>query len=115
MENVKILKFSIDNVKYLWYNIITVKEIHNTIQERMYTMLKLYVAEDNAMNYMIIEDTENNTGCVFDWDLSDDEVQEITNKFESDNLTSDDFNGSEWKSMDEIFNNLFNIKLISYK
>ncbi len=77
-------------------------------------MIRLYEAESDAMNYLILEDTENDTACVFNWDLSDEEISEIVNKFENDTLTEEDFYDTEWRDTEEVFPNYYGIKLLAY-
>ena len=78
-------------------------------------MKRLYEAEDNAMNYLIIEDVLLGKACIFDWDLSKEEVDEIVEKFENGILTENDFNNNEWKPTEEVFDKLFGVTLLAYE
>lgn len=78
-------------------------------------MKRLYKAEDNVMNYLIIEDTELGKACVFDWDLSEREIINITEKFEKGLLTDAYYNNNEWKPAEEVFDSLFGKELLAYK
>lgn len=71
-------------------------------------MKRLYEAQGNAMNYMIIEDTETGKACTFDWDLSDEEVEEIVRKFEAGTLSENDFNCNDWYDTEKL--SVFNFR-----
>jgi hypothetical protein len=72
---------------------------------------RLYEAQNNYTNYLIIEDTDRSR--VFDWDLSDDEVADFTARFEHGEITDADTNSDEWEDGDSAFDGLFNIKLLA--
>ena len=44
----------------------------------------MYVGDTNAMNQIIIRDMDTDTAAVVEWDLSDDEIKEIADKFSAD-------------------------------
>ena len=78
-------------------------------------MKRLYKAEDNAMNYLIIEETELEKACVFDWDLSERQIINKTERFEKGLLTDAYYNNNEWKPTEEVFSGLFGKELLAYK
>lgn len=51
-------------------------------------MKKLYVTQDNAMNYLVIEDFETDLAYVVDFDLSEEEVKKAAKAFEAGQYTS---------------------------
>ena len=59
-------------------------------------MKHLYLASDNAMNYLIIRDMERdeNDTAVVNWDLSDDEIKSAVAAFEA-NQDDDSFYAGE--------------------
>lgn len=68
-------------------------------------MKHLYIAEDNAMNYIVLRDMsrgENDTAVV-DWDVSYDEIKAAT---------PDAYAPDEWKPFDEIIENMASFKTI---
>ena len=50
----------------------------------------LFVAEDNCQNYLVLEENAGYNHCVFDWDLSDEEISATAHKFHMVGLTDDD-------------------------
>lgn len=67
-------------------------------------MKRLYEAQGNAMNYMVLEDTDTEKACTFDWDLSEEEVDKIVCKFKNGTLSENDFNNSDWYDSEELSN-----------
>lgn len=62
-------------------------------------MKHLYIAQTNAMNYIVLRDMsrgEDDTAVV-DWDVSDDEIKEAT---------PDAYEPDEWKSFDEVMDDM---------
>lgn len=52
---------------------------------------ELIEAQDNAMNYLLLKERAGDWKIlVFDWDLSEDEVSTLIEKFKSDSLTDKD-------------------------
>ena len=57
----------------------------------LYDDYQLIEAEDNTMNYIILRERQGSYRIlVIDWDLSEQEVEDIKDKFESDELSDDD-------------------------
>lgn len=69
-------------------------------------MYRLYEAQNNCMNFLIIEDTANNRSCVIDWDLSEDEISAQTKKFESGEILAD-LDPECWQPGDSAFAGTF--------
>lgn len=75
-------------------------------------MYRLYEAQSNCMNYLIIEDTANNRSCVIDWDLSDDEISEQIKNFESGQILKD-LDPECWEPDEGAFSGTFARKYIA--
>ena len=57
----------------------------------LYEDYQLIEAEDNAMNYIILRERRGSYRIlVIDWDLSEQEIEDIKDKFESNELSDDD-------------------------
>lgn len=75
-------------------------------------MMKLWRAESNAMNFIIMENMEDDTAIIVDYDLSDDEIEAITQKFiakgyqldDSDIVAADEI---KWEDSETVFAGLF--------
>ncbi|MBR0340762.1 MAG: hypothetical protein IJH64_00655 [Oscillospiraceae bacterium] len=68
-------------------------------------MKHLYIAQTNAMNYIVLRDMsrgEDDTAVV-DWDVSDDEIK---------SAVPDDYEPDEWKSFDEIMETMNSFQTI---
>lgn len=62
-------------------------------------MKHLYIAQTNAMNYIVLRDMsrdENDTAIV-DWDVSDDEIK---------SATPDAYEPDEWKPFDDVMGDM---------
>lgn len=58
----------------------------------------LYEAQSNGLNFLILEEEYRGRHIVFNWDVSEEEVSEITKKFLGAGLTEDDFqNDAKWE------------------
>ena len=58
----------------------------------------LYVIHTNSVNYLALEEQCSDKWFVFDWDLNEEEIKAIKEKFECDGLTEDDFQKEiEWE------------------
>ena len=72
-----------------------------------------YVGDTNALNPIIIRDMDTDTAAVVEWDLSDDEIKEIADKFSADqNDTSWYACEPEWYEWDTVrdrLNEVWNI------
>ena len=73
----------------------------------------MYVGDTNAMNQIIIRDMDTDTAAVVEWDLSDDEIKELADKFASDQNDESWYAcDPEWRSWDEVrdsLNGFFNV------
>ena len=74
-------------------------------------MKHLYIAQDNAMNYILIRDfsREEDDTIVCDWDLSEDEIEDIKARFERGEYdetsgTSDEAEWMSWEKAQQIYN-----------
>ena len=57
----------------------------------IYDDYQLIEAEDNTMNYIILRERQGSYRIlVIDWDLSEREIEDIKDKFESDELSDED-------------------------
>lgn len=68
-------------------------------------MKHLYIAQTNAMNYIVLRDMnrdENDTAIV-DWDVSDDEIKDAT---------PDAYEPDEWKPFDETMDGMITFQTI---
>ena len=63
----------------------------------------MFVTSDNAMNFLVLDSKRENKYLVFNWDLSDEEIAEIVEKFNTDGLSDLDFEQNEWGSGDYTF------------
>jgi hypothetical protein len=69
----------------------------------MYTNkdFNLYVATDNAQNFMVLDSKTEDRYLVFTWDVTDDEIAEITEKFFDTGLEAGlDMLNDEWSHGD---------------
>jgi broad specificity phosphatase PhoE len=73
----------------------------------------LYVGDTNAMNQIIISDMDTDTAAVVEWDLSDDEIKEIADKFTTDqndeSWYADEPEWEDWETVRDRLNNFWNI------
>ena len=76
-------------------------------------MKRLSEAQNNYTNYLIIEDTDGGRSRVFDWDLSEDEIADFTNRFKRGEITDADANSDGWCDGDSAFEGIFSIKLLA--
>lgn len=68
---------------------------------------RLFVAENNFQNYLVLEESIGYNHCIIDWDLSSTEVSAIAQKFYTIGLTEDDFcDGENWE--DSNFREMYN-------
>lgn len=74
-------------------------------------MKHLYRAEDNAFVYYIVEDWTTGLAILVDWDLSDDEENDLIKSFENGTL-DETKNGQEWHDIFGFYDNLFNKKML---
>ena len=61
---------------------------------------RMYVAWDNASNFTVLDSKKESRYLVFNWDLSDEEIAAITEKFYREGLTEEDFERTEWTDGD---------------
>lgn len=66
----------------------------------------LYKAQNNFTNYYIVEDRERDLAIIIDWDLNEEEEQELIRAFKAGEL-EDDRVGQEWKPTEEVYNELW--------
>lgn len=66
---------------------------------------RLYVAADNAMNFMVLDSKTEDRYLVFDWDLTTEQQADIARKFYEEGLTADSFASDKWMDGDlkEVF------------
>lgn len=58
----------------------------------------LYEAQSNGLNFLILEEEYRGRHIIFNWDVSEEEVNAITEKFLGVGLTEDDFqNDAKWE------------------
>lgn len=73
----------------------------------------LYVGDTNGMNQIIIRDMDADTAAVVEWDLSDDEIKEIADKFTTDqnddSWYADEPEWEDWETVRDRLNNFWNI------
>lgn len=73
----------------------------------------LYVGDTNAMNQLIIRDMDTDTAAVVEWDLSDDEIKEIADRFAADqndeSWYADKPEWKDWEIVRDRLNNFWNI------
>lgn len=73
----------------------------------------MYVGDTNAMNQIIIRDMDTDTAAVVEWDLSDDEIKEIADKFSADkndeSWYADKPEWEDWETVRDRLNNFWNI------
>lgn len=75
-------------------------------------MKKLYKAETNAMTMYFVEDWDTDTAICVDWDLSEEEEEELIATFEAGAL-DEEANGGDWKTTEEAYKNTFAKKLLN--
>lgn len=75
-------------------------------------MTRLYRAESNAMNFLYLMDDEHDGIMIFNWDLSEEEIEAIVKKFENGELAEDDYHSTEWIA-EEDMSGLFNHELLA--
>lgn len=75
-------------------------------------MKHLYKAESNAMTFYIVEDFKMDQAIIVDWDLSDEEENELIAAFENGTL---DYtaNGCEWEDCESSYAGLFYRKCLA--
>lgn len=61
---------------------------------------RLYIAADNATNFMVLDSKTEDKYLVFDWDLTDEQQADIAMRFYSKGLTSDCFANDKWMDGD---------------
>lgn len=68
-------------------------------------MKHLYIAQTNAMNYIVLRDMSRgeDDAAVADWDVSDDEIKVAT---------PDDYEPDEWKPFEEIMETMNSFQTI---
>lgn len=66
---------------------------------------RLYVAADNAMNFMVLDSKTEDKYLVFEWDLATCQQADIARKFYKEGLTADSFANDKWMDgdMKEVF------------
>ena len=73
----------------------------------------MYVGDTNAMNQIIIRDMDTDTAAVVEWDLSDDEIKEIADKFTADqndeSWYADEPKWEDWETVRDRLNTFWNI------
>lgn len=73
----------------------------------------LYVGDTNSMNQIIIRDMDTDTAAVVEWDLSDDEIKEIADKFAADqndeSWFADEPEWENWETVRDRLNSFWNI------
>jgi broad specificity phosphatase PhoE len=73
----------------------------------------LYVGDTNSMNVLVIRDMDTDTAAVVEWDLSDDEIKEIADKFTTDqndeSWYADEPEWEDWETVRDRLNNFWNI------
>lgn len=67
---------------------------------------RLYEAQDNAMNYIILTDGEGNAKHI-DHDVSEDEITELTKLFAEQGGELESRAEGEWVDEDTLFDGLF--------
>lgn len=71
----------------------------------------------NGMNYFFIEDWDNNTTALFDWDLSESEVNALIQKFEENGCNLDEADSAngylEWNPTEEEYEGLFGREILA--
>lgn len=67
---------------------------------------RLYEAQDNAMNYIILTDGEGNAKHI-DHDVSEDEITELAKLFTEQGGELESRAEGEWVDEDELFEGLF--------
>lgn len=81
-------------------------------------MKHLYIAYDNSMNYILIRDfsREEDDTIVCDWDLNDDEIEDIKARFErgeydeTNGAAADEAEWISWEEAQEQFNTINSIE-----
>lgn len=63
------------------------------------------------MNFFVIEDTITDKFIVADWDLSEDEEEELIRKFEAGKITGEE-NDGRWETEEEAFGETFDREYI---
>ena len=58
---------------------------------------RLYVAADNANTFLVLDHKTEDRYLIFDWDLSDEEIEEIAGRFYGEGLDDTDLNSDEWQ------------------
>ena len=70
---------------------------------------RLFEAQDNAMNYFILTDGEGNAKMI-DWDLSEEEVEELVKEFEQVVGSLESRVERGWMDEDDVFGDTFAIE-----
>ena len=92
----------------------TVKVIRKPAKERK-KMKHLILAEGNNQNYIIIRDMNrgDDDTAIVNWDLSDEEIEEIRNEFKADEDSEKFFEVTpEWQPFEKIINLMNNFEHI---
>lgn len=81
-------------------------------------MKYLYLAEDNCYNYILVRDLEKDDECdtlVVNWDLTEEEIKEITKKFEADENDESFYidNDQPWESFQRATESMCGVQCIA--
>lgn len=67
-------------------------------------MFNLCKAHDNTMNYIILENLDSGLSIIVDWDLSEDEISALVEKFDQETgLDESLIYGEEWEADDSVY------------
>jgi len=69
-------------------------------------MKHLYRAETNAMSFYYVEDWDTDKAICVDWDLSEEEENELIQAFENGSL-NETANGGEWEEPEKTYKGTF--------
>lgn len=72
----------------------------------------LFSAETNAMRLYFVENYTTGQAICVDWDLSDEEEQELINAFENGTL-DETANGQNWGNPDDVYGDTFSKHMLS--
>lgn len=76
------------------------------------TNLHLFEAQDNAMNYIIMENWDTDKAIVIDHDISEEEVEELVAEFNKNGTLESRVDG-KWTDTEEIYDGLFSKNVIA--
>lgn len=65
----------------------------------------LYVAEDEEIKFLILEEVSTHDIIRFGWDVTDKDIADFMKKYENEGLTEDDFESNNWLDHSEIEKN----------